>query len=103
MKLIQGVFPVRRVGAFLALAFSVVVSLGAFAPGASASMVQPVTIQACTDNGGGGCSYTDTIRVDEAFGLNVASRSRVRFNPVRAKSSSAGPPAPSSGPVSSTT
>ncbi len=41
---------------------------------AEASQVQPVSIEACVDNGFGGCGPTGTVRVDQAFGLSVEFR-----------------------------
>jgi Invasin, domain 3 len=61
----------RNVFALLALAFALL-ALGPAAGNAAASQVQPVSVQACPEMPGGGCSYKDTVRVDQPFGLRVA-------------------------------
>lgn len=70
----QGAFPVRRVGAFLALPVLIAVFLGLGAAGAAASQVQPVSITACVSHEEGGCSNQSSVRVDQGFGLGVDFR-----------------------------
>ncbi len=70
----QGVFPVRRVGASIALPVLIAIFFALCAAGAAASQVQPVSITACVSHEEGGCSNTSSVRVDQAFGLGIDFR-----------------------------